>query len=127
MQIILDLNKEQEEKFSNMTKDQICQTISKLIDDYYRAEYGFSVVCCCDVVVDNELLWKVGELYKVRTRDFRCFFACSEVNDFYGTYMSDLDFTNYFEVVGTDSPEVVIAAAKAGYGEQFGAYEDPWD
>jgi hypothetical protein len=126
MQIILDLNKEQEEKFSNMTKDQICQTISKLIDDYC-GEYGFSVICCCDVVVDNELLWKAGELYKVRTRDFVFFFACSEVNDFYGTHMSDLDFVNYFEVVGTDSPVVVIAAAKAGYGEQFGAYEDPND
>lgn len=126
MQIILNLDEEQEKKFPNMTKDQVCQTIAELINNY-RVEHTFTVVCCCDVVVDNELLWKSGELYKVRTWDFVDFFACSEVNDFYGTRMSDLDFVDYFEVVGTDSPEVVIAAEKAGYGEQFGAYEDPYD
>lgn len=77
-------------------------------------EYRFTVRCIEDVVVEDDELWLAGNEYIVKTKDFASFLANSENNDFEGTYMSEEDLVNYFNIIEASSQDIIDKLTEIG-------------
>lgn len=86
-------------------------------------EYRFTVRCIEDVVVEDDELWLAGNEYIVKTKDFASFLANSENNDFEGTYMSEEDLVNYFNIIEASSQDIVDKLTEIGC--KFNELEPP--